>query len=600
MKKLITILIFALIPTFGFSQAAKYIFPLNESSSVAGDDLHTTANAASVSNEADATTGWTASNTTMVSIGTDGGIVPNAGSYMMKGTRTGIGPVMYQAITVVDGDSYILSLSTYLPSDNTSTAHTIRVYDEGGASTGNIMATISVKTEDNWVDVKLEFTATTTVANIHIYAPGTNGDIVYFDNVVLRKKDASTRESQTGVLATQTDVYCVQDDKGSGRRWYELLTDDFLDTNTATLTGQVERSLFAKFRTTVGGGIYTECDAASADRGLVVQCNQATGFGEVFLMKGTGGTTLATVQGSVDLRDGEWHTITMTWDGTTDADQFAAWVDGVSIGTTTAAAVTQGGVSTTDAVIGANDGGAQNFLDGDIEMVRAFNDDQTANATGTGRYSIPSNPIKDADAANCVLNLNSEGVRSNQWVDYLNDITATNNGATMVIPPSSNLGASWFNGATSVIALAEDLVINTNKSSIVFWAQRQTISTVSHTVLGTTIDANINRILLSNADVFFITSTTLGDQAEGELDPIDFLWHFYVVTFNNKIVKMYQDGVPLNMTDDELSDDVITFNLIGRRRLGSDWYDGAIRFIEYYEEVLSQDFITNEYGKYYN
>jgi len=59
----------------------------------------------------------------------------------------------------------------------------------------------------------------------------------------------------------------------------------------------------------------------------------------------------------------------------------------------------------------------------------------------------------------CVLDLNAEGinrqnistVNAGYWWDATNNIAATVSGATVVIPPASNLGATWFNGTTSKI-----------------------------------------------------------------------------------------------------------------------------------------------------
>lgn len=53
----------------------------------------------------------------------------------------------------------------------------------------------------------------------------------------------------------------------------------------------------------------------------------------------------------------------------------------------------------------------------------------------------------------CVLDLNAEGMSAN-WVDKTNSLTATVSGATVVIPPASNLGATMFNGTTSKVVFA--------------------------------------------------------------------------------------------------------------------------------------------------
>jgi hypothetical protein len=93
------------------------------------------------------------------------------------------------------------------------------------------------------------------------------------------------------------------------------------------------------------------------------------------------------------------------------------------------------------------------FFSGSISMCRIFNN----STVDIAYYSKPENPIKAADLTACVLNLNAEGINrqnistvsAGYWWDATNNITATVSGATVVIPPASNLGATWFNGTTS-------------------------------------------------------------------------------------------------------------------------------------------------------
>lgn len=51
----------------------------------------------------------------------------------------------------------------------------------------------------------------------------------------------------------------------------------------------------------------------------------------------------------------------------------------------------------------------------------------------------------------CILDLNADGMSSATWIDKTNSITATNSGTTFVLPPASNLKASYFNGSTSKV-----------------------------------------------------------------------------------------------------------------------------------------------------
>jgi hypothetical protein len=62
----------------------------------------------------------------------------------------------------------------------------------------------------------------------------------------------------------------------------------------------------------------------------------------------------------------------------------------------------------------------------------------------------------------CVLDLNPSGMgksdattyNAGQWVDLTNSLTETISGATFVIPPASDLGATYFNGTNSSIAFS--------------------------------------------------------------------------------------------------------------------------------------------------
>ena len=195
-----------------------------------------------------------------------------------------------------------------------------------------------------------------------------------------------------------------------------------------------------------------------------------------------------------------------------------------------------------------------------------------------------------------LLNLNAEGAYPNIWYDHLNEIEAENNGATRVVPAESNLGAMWFNGTDSKIALAEDLVIDTNNSTISFWAKKSSASPVM-SVLGNSGNSGYSLIWLATTSIYLETDTN-GDAAFTLITP-DTNFNHYTFTFNSKSVQIYINGIAQSMSDSSLTDDTITIDQIGLAGT-SDYMDGQIKGIRYYNKILSQSQVTELYNKYRN
>jgi len=331
-------------------------------------------------------------------------------------------------------DTYIISFTISNYSAGGVEPRIAQVY--GTAATGN-------------GDYQYELTGTTANNTIGFRASGTT--TLDIENVTVRLKNAFSQETQTGALGTAVNIYPTLDDKGSGARWYELggdASDDYMSIpDDASLDGFTEFSIFAMVRTNT---VTTEgiISKYSSNGNLSYTC-YIDGNGNIVLGISTDGSAVeeqvtTTAPISVDT----WYKIAVFF----NAGTFTVFVNEDSQAVNDDFVLTSVKAGTVPVLIGARTTATTSNFDGDIAMVRMFNDDQTANMA---YYSIPSNPIKAADITSgaCVLNLTASGLRSNQWYDELNEISATNNGAIAVIPSTSNLGATQFTGEGATAAL---------------------------------------------------------------------------------------------------------------------------------------------------
>lgn len=147
-----------------------------------------------------------------------------------------------------------------------------------------------------------------------------------------------------------------------------------------------------------------------------------------------------------------------------------------------------------------------------------------------------SGSATDADFSNlsliqvgCVLDLNSEGMGTSTWVDKTNSLTATNSGCQYILPSSSNLGTTYFNGSTGKIVyngmngLVGDITIAViiNPISILTtgyifsntqcWINILTTMRLGFSRAGSTTIASINNsINLNTINIILITSKSDG------------------------------------------------------------------------------------------
>jgi len=609
MKKLLTILIIALIPIFGFSQAAKYIFPLNEASSVAGDDVVPNGTFDS------STTGWNASGSTLASVA--GGNPGNA--LRVTNNVSATGRAISDVITIVEGNSYIISWN---------------------AKAGTSQATFEAGTTGGATDIISAISTTATIWEAHsvTFVAPAGGDLyitlstifsgsnltAYFDNVVMRQKDASTRESQTGALSTNTDVHCVQDDKGSGRRWYEFApTNQYLE-NTADIadfTGSIG-SIVAKIKLNTIGvySVFASCDVASNVRYLNLHINAS---GNVEVQQNNDGTENL-ITGTTILSVDTEYTIALISTGTA----YEIYIDGVDEGTLTVTAGANNGDWFTETTARDNITiGAMHILvgytddmDGNIYSVRVFDDDQGANMS---YYANVANPIKSADEANCLLNFNAESIRINQAYDYLNDIVLDVTGATMVIPSSSNLGASNFTGVSDChvnIDFVLDGLASTTQGTWMaeIWISDETPSASSIiTSFGDTDETEYLIFFITIAGELSLIASDAGT-AQFTVTTDDVLSYgvHHVAAVQKGIAGidpiLYVDGVAVAQTE-SVGTDVTSwfYELTGldNGRIGcdniasggnSDWFGGTIRQAWFWTRALSASKVLEEYGKYSN
>jgi len=157
--------------------------------------------------------------------------------------------------------------------------------------------------------------------------------------------------------------------------------------------------------------------------------------------------------------------------------------------------------------------------------------------------------------AGCVLDLNAEGINRQdkdtvdptKWWDATNGQTATVSGATVVIPPASNLGAMSFNGTTSKVVLSgvPTSALGATDRTISAWINLQTIPAVAAVIIdygiwGAGTDylfrvLSSGKLSVGNSEV---------NAASGSTTALNInIWYHVLTTYSGGVVKYYLNGV---------------------------------------------------------
>lgn len=243
----------------------------------------------------------------------------------------------------------------------------------------------------------------------------------------------------SGVQGTATDVYNVIGRGGDGRRWYEFDgVNDYVTLPTIPAFGTGD------FSTTTVINIKElknwNCIIGGADNTFGLMINSS---GQITSWK-VGVANIGTSTGTISI--GTEFKVGYSRSGTTGT----FYINGVASGTCT----DNYNYTVANTLLGEYKTGSENWFSGSISLVRIFN--YALTPTQIANYSKPEYPIEASDrdgAGNlCVLDLNADGMGTN-WVDKTNSLTATVSGATLQIPPASEMKSTYFNGSTSKIEL---------------------------------------------------------------------------------------------------------------------------------------------------
>jgi hypothetical protein len=189
----------------------------------------------------------------------------------------------------------------------------------------------------------------------------------------------------------------------------------------------------------------------------------------------------------------------------------------------------------------------------------------------------------------CVLDLNAEGLSqstSGYWYDKTNSLTATNSGTTLVIPPASNLSATFFNGSTSNIAFTGMNGL-TGDITISGWINSQT---VGENGSGRFID-NSKLVSYLNVGYFFISRD--GNTTAAKLTSFTRHneWYNLCITSTTAgVTNIYINGVLTGTANQAAGTPVSATSLyIGNNSAGTRTCNGSISKINIWDRILDND-----------
>jgi hypothetical protein len=198
----------------------------------------------------------------------------------------------------------------------------------------------------------------------------------------------------------------------------------------------------------------------------------------------------------------------------------------------------------------------------------------------------------------CVLDLNALGLSSatsGYWYDKTNTLTATNSGTTLVVPPASNLRATYFNGTTSKVVFTSGLNLPSGTKTVSVRCLLNNYSTGYRTLFSWgTAGSNtaFYCYIQSNGSI------RVGNDTEDGYISTDLLtnnqWYNITITYQAGIVFVYVDGVLSNYATNALTANPNNSILyIGSYIGGSSlFHSGTIGNVNIWSRILSQDEIT--------
>lgn len=200
----------------------------------------------------------------------------------------------------------------------------------------------------------------------------------------------------------------------------------------------------------------------------------------------------------------------------------------------------------------------------------------TISALGTTTADLDDVSAKQAG---CILDLNAEGVgrqnistRSNgYWWDAVNNVAATVSGATVVIPPASNLSATFFNGTTSNVAFTGiSPVLGATDRTYSAWVNRQATTSLQMIIFSGNNGATGGSYMYIYQDKFTIGNNSANAGYSTTALSLN-TWYHLVVVLRSGLTTYYVDGVKDGTGS-------ITMNTLSGNTYIGKYHDGSYLF----------------------
>ena len=386
----------------------------------------------------------------------------------------------------------------------------------------------------------------------------------------------SSREAISGQIGTPVDVYNVLDKSGSGRRWLEFSDPDFFALwDSAPSFETADYSMIVKFMVYSFDRTQSILGYSGASIEMHIKSD-----GYLYML----GEGAAEKKCNFPLEINTEYVVTYTKTGS--VGRF--YVNGVYINY-----VLDSNSGTTGAYyIGSGSNGA---IYGSIYMLRIFN--YALSDIKVFNYSKPEYPVELSDKGvgsnKNILNLNSEGLGASTWVDKINNLTISITGGVLIKPMESNLGATFFNGSSSVIFFTG---INGLTGDV-------TVSCLIN--IASYGGSSAGRIVSNGKFELFPYAGVLRCYRDGDTVSVSSAlsisintWYNIIVTSTaSGITNFYINGVASGSKNQSAGTPVDSSALrVGSRTDGSRLFDGIISDLRMYNRILINDEIKQLAG----
>jgi hypothetical protein len=203
----------------------------------------------------------------------------------------------------------------------------------------------------------------------------------------------STAYWKLGEQAKFTDNWLVPNSALSNYSNYSFNfdgVDDYISANKLNLTTAISISCWVKTTTTgLLQAIVNEDRTSGTNRNWLLYVTSSNKV--CFLVWHTDGTNTQLIRSTaLEVQDGNWHNILVTWDGTTNANQFKSFVDGGNEESKTATSTGIRNLSPYGIAIASIQQNAGARYSGNIDEVAIWDNDQSANVSAIYNSGEPT------------------------------------------------------------------------------------------------------------------------------------------------------------------------------------------------------------------